>query len=117
MTHPRYRPRGAWWPEALGPDPGTRSRALKYYRCERDTFTAVDEARVGCSSGASLRRTAKRRQRFANATKNEPNSMGSSAAGNSFGLNVPGIFTSRKCGSCPKRAISSRSVKTRQWSA
>jgi hypothetical protein len=45
VTHPRYRPRGAWWPDALGPDPGVRSAALKYYRCERDTFTAVDEAR------------------------------------------------------------------------
>ena len=45
VAHPRYRPRGTWWPEGLGPDPGTRSRAFKYYRCAPDTFTAVDEAR------------------------------------------------------------------------
>jgi hypothetical protein len=45
VAHPRYRPRGTWWPEGLGPDPGIRSRAFKYYRCEGDTFTAVDEAR------------------------------------------------------------------------
>jgi len=45
VAHPRYRPRGTWWPEALGPNPVVSGAAFRYYRCERGTFTAVDEAR------------------------------------------------------------------------
>jgi hypothetical protein len=45
VRYPHYRPRGGWWPESLSPGASQRSTAFKYYRCETESVTAVDEAR------------------------------------------------------------------------
>jgi hypothetical protein len=43
VKYPHYRPRG-WWPESLGHSTRFRSAAYKYYQCQPESVTAVDEA-------------------------------------------------------------------------
>jgi hypothetical protein len=42
VRYPRYWPRG-WWPESLGHSTRSHSAAYKYYRCQPESVTAVDE--------------------------------------------------------------------------